>query len=137
MRGLSRSTFKPEELTLKFTTSNKLSSPFQSIPVLIALLTPSFIAMSAPGEWMPDALLIENIIVEGDTAGKAIIIIKGGVPTAYIPSACNSPYNTIDLSTTKGRSQLAVALSAYASGKPVKLALQCIGDRPLVSHIMF
>jgi hypothetical protein len=104
--------------------------------VLLALMTMPLMTAAAPGEWMPEARAIENIIVEGDSGGKAVIIIQGGVPPAYIPSACNSPYNTLDLSTTKGRGQLAVALSAYASGRPVKLALQCIGDRPLIGHIM-
>lgn len=107
---------------------------FLSVP--LGLLTLPLLTMAAPGDFMPEARLIENIVVEGDPGGKALLIIKGGVPSDFIPSACNSPYNTLDLSTTKGRGLLAVALSAYSLGKPVKLALQCIGDRPLVTHIM-
>ncbi|AZN35140.1 hypothetical protein [Iodobacter ciconiae] len=93
-------------------------------------------ASAAPGQWMPEARLIENIIVEGDVGGKALIVIQGGVPADYIPAGCNSPYNTLDLSISKGRAQLAIALTAYSTARPVKLALQCIGERPLITHIM-
>jgi hypothetical protein len=61
----------------------------------------------------------------------------GGIPADYIPAECNSPYNTLDLSTSKGRAQLAIVLIAYSTTRPVKLALQCIGERPLITHIMF
>lgn len=84
---------------------------------------------------MPQARMIENIIVEGDAGGTALLVISGGVPEDFIPPACNAIYNTQDLSTSKGRGQLALALSAYMAGKPVRLALSCIGSRPLVTHI--
>jgi hypothetical protein len=92
-------------------------------------------SLAAPGAWMPQARMIESIVVEGDAGGTALLIISGGVPEDFIPPACNSIYNTLDLSTSKGRGQLAVALSAYMAGKPVRLALSCIGSRPLVTHI--
>jgi hypothetical protein len=92
-------------------------------------------SLAVPGAWMPQARMIESIVVEGDAGGTALLIISGGVPEDFIPPACNSGYNTLDLSTSKGRGQLALALSAYMAGKPVRLALSCIGSRPLVTHI--
>lgn len=105
--------------------------------LFLVLLPFPLVTNAAPGEFMPEARPIQSIIVEGDSGGNAVVIIQGGVPVDYIPAGCNSPYNMLDLSTSKGRGQLAVALSAYSLGKPVRLALQCIGDRPLVSHILF
>jgi hypothetical protein len=102
--------------------------------VLIALL--SFQALSNGGSWMPTAKKISGIVVEGgETNGTALIIIDGGVPDDFIPSECKSPYNTIDLTTEKGRGILSVALSARMSDKPVKLALTCKGNRPFITHI--
>lgn len=106
------------------------------VPLLLGFLCLPVNSMAAPGAWMPQARMIENIIVEGDAGGTALLIISGGVPEDFIPPACNSIYNTLDLSTSKGRGQLAVALSAYMAGRPVKLALSCIGSRPLVTHIL-
>lgn len=103
--------------------------------IAFALMSTSNRSVALPGEWMPEALFIESIIIEGDYGGRATIVIKGGVPQAYIPAACHSPYNQLDLSTSKGRAQLSTVMLAYSLGKPVRLALQCIGDRPLISHI--
>jgi hypothetical protein len=102
---------------------------------LLALLWPKMV-LSEPGYWMPEARLIQNIIVEGGPGGFALLVIQGGVQPDFIPPSCNSPYNMIDLSTSKGKGTLSIALTAYSTGKPVRLALQCIGDRPLISHIM-
>ena len=106
------------------------------VPLLLGFLCLPINSMAVPGAWMPQARMIENIIVEGDAGGTALVVISGGVPEDFIPPACNSIYNTLDLSTSKGRGQLAVALSAYMAGRPVKLALACIGSRPLVTHIL-
>ncbi len=93
--------------------------------------------MAAPGDWMPDARKIAQVVVEGPDTGGALIIIEGGVQQDFIPPACNSPYNTIYLNNDKGRAVYSMALSAYLAGKPVKLALSCTGGRPLVTHISF
>ena len=94
---------------------------------------------SNPGSWMPVAKNISSIIVEGDDNGSALIIIKGGVPAEYIPADCsvggNGKYNTAPLNTDKGRGIYSMALAAYMAGKPVKLALSCIGARPLITNI--
>ncbi|HEY6528113.1 MAG TPA: hypothetical protein VIZ65_05425 [Cellvibrionaceae bacterium] len=98
-------------------------------------------ALSAPGEWMPAPKKIASIIVEGSDSGSATILIEGGVPTDYIPSGCNTGgdniYNTIPLNTDKGKAVYSLALAAYLAGKPVKLALMCVGTRPLITHITF
>ncbi len=89
-----------------------------------------------PGSWTPEYQNISNIIVEGgNTGSSALIIMESGVPSAYIPDACNSPYNKADLTTEHGRSVYTAALAAYMSGKPVKLALACSGTRPFITHI--
>ncbi|MCW8825525.1 MAG: hypothetical protein OQK78_03780 [Gammaproteobacteria bacterium] len=91
---------------------------------------------ATPGNWMPVAKNISGIIIEGgENSGVATILIEGGVQAEYIPSDCNTPYNTADLTTEKGRGILSVALSARLSNMPVKLALSCIGGRPLITHI--
>ncbi|MDX1303038.1 hypothetical protein [Photobacterium sp.] len=96
----------------------------------------SFHVTAQPGHWMPTAKKISGIVVEGiETSGKALIIIDEGVPDRFIPAECKSPYNTVDLTTEKGRGILSVALSARMADKPVKLALSCIGARPLITHI--
>jgi hypothetical protein len=104
--------------------------------IVLILLSHLHVARGEPGNWTQPRL-IQEILVEGDAAGKAAILIQGGVPSDYIPPACNSPYNMIDLGTSKGRGQLALALSAYTSGRPIKIALQCAGDRPSITHIAF
>ena len=92
---------------------------------------------AAPGGWTPTPQKISGIVIEGsETNGTALILIDGGVPADYIPSECNSPYNTADLTTEKGRGILSVALSARLADKPVKLALTCRGSRPFITHIM-
>jgi hypothetical protein len=85
---------------------------------------------------MPTKQKIAEIIVGGNESdGKALIIIEGSVPPDFIPSECNSPYNTVNLTSEKGRAILSIALAAYMSGKPVALALSCIGARPLITNI--
>jgi len=91
---------------------------------------------ASPGSWTPAYQKISNVIVEGgNTGSSALIIIEGGVPSAFIPGACDSPYNKADLTTEHGRSVYTAALAAYMSGKPVKLALACSGTRPFITHI--
>jgi len=91
------------------------------------------------GAWMPEAKKIESIIVEGGDSGSALILINGGVPKEFIPEECrsgtNSLYNTTPLNTDKGRGIYSLALAAHASGRLVKLAVSCIGNRPLITHI--
>lgn len=105
---------------------------------LSALVIPNFVHAN-PGSWMPTAKSISSIIIEGNDDGKALILIEEGVPSEYIPSECrnggNSIYNTIPLNTDKGRGMYSLALAAYASGKKIKLALSCAGNRPLITHI--
>lgn len=90
---------------------------------------------------MPEGKKISEIFIEGPDTGKALIVIEGGVPSAYIPPECNSgsdaSYNTVYLNTEKGRSIYSLALAAYMGGKPVKLALSCTANRPLITHIRF
>ncbi len=91
---------------------------------------------SNPGSWTPSYQKIANILVEGgNTGSSALIVIEGGVPSTHIPSACNSGYNTADLTTEHGRSIYTLALAAYMSGKPVKMALACAGSRPFITHL--
>jgi hypothetical protein len=113
-------------------------------PLWLTLLLAPFLSFSAnvlavPGHWMPTAKNIASIIVEGDDQGQALILIEGGVPSDFIPAACsagfNGSLNTLMLGTEKGRAMYAMALTAYTSGKKVKLALDCLGSRPLVTHI--
>ena len=88
---------------------------------------------AAPGEWTPSGLKISQIIIEGDTA---LIKIEGGVPSAYIPSQCNSELNTVDLNTVRGKNILALATVAKVSGITVSLVLgSCYGLRPLMTYI--
>ncbi len=94
-------------------------------------------AIAVPGDWMPEARKIAQLIVEGNDMGSALIVIEGGVHQDFIPPACNSQYNTVYLNTDKGKAIYSTALSAYLAGKPVKLALSCTGGRPLVTHILF
>lgn len=108
---------------------------------LFMLFSISFttISYAAPGSWMPTGKNISGIIVEGDDNGRALVLIEGGVPSSHIPSSCNqggnSVYNTIPLNTEKGKGMYSMALAAFASGKKVKLALTCSGNRPLITHI--
>lgn len=106
--------------------------------VTISLCATSF-ASANPGAWMPAAKKISSIIVEGNDNGLALIIIEGGVPSEYIPAECraggDSAYNTAYLNTSKGRGIYSMALAAYIAGKPVRLALSCAGNRPLITHI--
>ena len=105
---------------------------------LFSLFLTAFVHAN-PGSWMPTEKSISSIIVEGDDNGRAIVLIEGGVPSDYIPSECrsgsNGTYNTIPLHTDKGRGMYSLALAAHASGKKVKLALSCTGNRPLITHI--
>lgn len=105
---------------------------------LMALNTPGLL-MANPGSWTPVPKKISGIIVEGNDSGSALILIEGGVPPAYIPTACrsggDSTYNTIPLNTDKGRGMYSLALAAYFSQKPVMLALTCTGTRPLITHL--
>ena len=98
----------------------------------------TFVSANAGG-WMPLSKKIQSIVVEGDDNGQALILIEGGVPSEYIPSACrngtNSTYNTVFLNTDKGRGVYSMALTALSTGRKVKLALSCIGNRPLITHI--
>lgn len=99
-----------------------------------------FLVVADPGNWMPISKKISSIMVEGDDNGKALIILEdGGVPTNYIPAECrngsNATYNTILLNTDKGKAMFALALSAHASGKSLKLAVTCIGIRPLITNM--
>lgn len=105
--------------------------------ILITCLTVFSVQVFSDG-WMPTAKTIKEIIIEGsETSGTALIVIEGGVPADNIPSECNSAYNTVDLTTEKGRAILSIALAARISDKPVRLALTtCKGTRPLISHIM-
>jgi len=106
------------------------------LSLLIVCSVVSSQLLSAPGAWMPTAKKISGIVIEGsDISGTALIIIEGGVQPDYIPTECNSKYNTVDLTTEKGRGILSMALSARMSDKPVKLALACKGNRPFITHI--
>jgi len=115
----------------------------KNLPKIIVLIaiTFSFSVYANPGSWMPESKKISEIIVEGGDSGVALILIEGGVPPAYIPPECssggNGTYNTIYLNTDKGKGMYSLALAAYMGGKPVKLALSCIGGRPLITHIRF
>ena len=108
----------------------------------VLFMSLAFISVSVsanPGHWMPTAKKVSSIVVEGDENGRALILIEGGVPSEYIPQECrsgaNGTYNTVFLNTHKGRGIYSMALTAYTSGKPVKLALSCTGNRPLITHI--
>lgn len=89
-------------------------------------------ASATPGSWTPAFQYIESIIVE---EGTALIIIKDGIPSGYIPTECNSPYNQADLGTEHGRALYSMALSAKLSHKPIKMALHCLGSRPRITHM--
>lgn len=101
----------------------------------------ALMANASPGAWMPEAKNIVEIIVEGGDDGKALIVIDGNVPSDYVPSECNTggnrAYNTVHLDTDKGKGMYALALAAYMSGKPIKLAVTCSGTRPLITHVRF
>ncbi len=104
--------------------------------LLFSFLAGAAPCLANPGSWMPEYQKISNIIVEGGNSGSsALIIVEGGVPSAFIPDACDSPYNKADLTTEHGRSVYTAALSAHVSGKPVKMALACSGSRPFITHI--
>ena len=64
------------------------------------LLVSALLSLSVsanPGSWTPSNT-IQNIIIEN---GIALIIMTNGVPSNYIPSECNKPYNQADLSDRK------------------------------------
>lgn len=96
-------------------------------------------SLANPGAWMLAAKKISGIIVEGTDNGVALVLIEGGVPPEYIPSECrsggNASYNTIPLNTDKGKGMYSLALGAYFAQKPVLLAVQCAGVRPLITHL--
>jgi hypothetical protein len=104
--------------------------------LLIVLLMPLSLQVMGEG-WTPTPKKISGIIIEGaEDSGTALIILEGGVPSANIPTTCNSIYNTVSLKTEKGRGILSVALAAKMAGQPVRLALgTCSGTRPLITHI--
>lgn len=108
---------------------------------LVIGLFMSVSAAAAPGGWTPVAKPISDIIIDSSDSGRVLVMISGGVPKDYLPSACsegvNSQYNTINLETEKGKAMYAMALAAYVSAKPIKLALSCIGPRPLITHLWF
>jgi hypothetical protein len=110
---------------------------FCSVGVL-ALAMPS-VLFANPGTWTPVPKKISGIIVEGTDSGNALVLIEGGVPPEYIPSECrsggNAAYNTIPLNTDKGRGMYSLALAAYFAQKPILLAVQCAGTRPLITHM--
>jgi hypothetical protein len=107
----------------------------------VLLFVSTMTVHSNPGAWMPEAKKIVEIIVEGGDEGRALIVIEGNVPSDYVPEGCkvgdDRAYNTVYLNTDKGKSIYSLALTAYMSGKPVKLAVGCIGARPLITHIRF
>lgn len=109
--------------------------------LFIASLSCSVPALSVPGDWMPSPKKIASIVVEGGDSGNALIVIEGGVPADFIPPGCSAggdgTYNTIPLHTDKGKAVYSLALAAYLAGKPVRLALTCVGTRPLITHISF
>ena len=94
-----------------------------------ALLSLSVSANS--GSWTPSNT-IQNIIIEN---GVALIIMTNGVPSNYIPSECNQPYNQADLSTPHGKAVYSLALSAKLADKNISLALNCKGSRPNINLI--
>ena len=100
---------------------------------LICSTIPAAYGSLTPG-WTPP-LTIKSIIVQDD---GAIVVINGGVPTAYLRDDCNSSsFNFIDLGTPQGKSKLATAIAAYTTGQPVQLALQaCNAGRPMITHIL-
>lgn len=108
--------------------------------LVFVFLTLSLSAFGNPGSWTPSYQKISGIMVEGpEENGRAIILIEGGVPNNYVPDGCNDgtmgTYNTVYLNTEKGRAIYSMALAAYLSEKSVKLALDCAGARPLITHI--
>jgi hypothetical protein len=122
-------------LTLKrFLRSTRTRALRTLCGVLLAASIPVAHASLTPG-WTP-FLSIKSIVVED---GEALLVINGGVPTAYLRDDCNtSPYNVIDVSTVQGRSKLAIAMNAYNMGQPVQLALQACssGGWPMITHIL-
>lgn len=109
-------------------------------PLLMAsLIFFSGYISATPGDWMPEAKIIESIIVHpGPVNAEALIVIEGGVPASHIPSECNAPHNTVDLTTEHGKSVFSIALAARLAEKPVRLALSCTdnGNRPLITSIL-
>ena len=109
--------------------------------VLFSLLlsTVTCLSFASPGSWMTTGKTIKNIIVDDVAEGIVLVTLEGDVPSEFIPEACRdgsaSIYNTIELSTEKGQAMYSMALAAYMAGKPVKLALSCIGTRPLITHM--
>jgi hypothetical protein len=96
-------------------------------------------AQAAPGQWLPSPQKIQNIVVEdyGDT-GQGTLIMQGGLPADYVPEGCRGAWLvTLDLASAKGRAQLATALLAQASDRPINLAFsKCRDGRPVASHLM-
>lgn len=111
---------------------------FVFVASVLALAAPS-VLFASPGTWTPVPKKISGIIVEGTDNGVALVLIEGGVPPEYIPSECrsggNASYNTIPLNTDKGKGMYSLALGAYFAQKPVLLAVQCAGARPLITHL--
>ncbi|ACA85762.1 hypothetical protein [Shewanella woodyi] len=100
--------------------------------IVIALFTAiSFVASAQPGHWTPYQT-IQSIIIEN---GIALIVVKGGVPTEYIPTACNQAFNQANLSTEHGKAIYSLALAARMSDTPISMALECSGTRPSIKLI--
>ncbi|TQV69647.1 hypothetical protein FKG94_22910 [Exilibacterium tricleocarpae] len=120
---------------LPYGESKMLKSPL----LIVSLLFFSGYISAAPGELMPVAKKIDSIMIQaGAVNPEALIVIEGGVPVTHIPSECNAPHNTVDLTTEHGKSVFSMALAARLAEKPVRLALSCTsnGDRPLIKNIL-
>ena len=98
---------------------------------MLASVLLSLTVSANPGSWTPSNT-INQIIIEN---GVALIMMTNGVPSNYIPSECNQPYNQADLSTEHGKAVYALALSAKLANKKVSLALNCKGSRPKINLI--
>ena len=99
--------------------------------ILLASALLSISVAANPGSWTPSNT-VQQIMIEN---GIALIIMTGGVPSNYIPSDCNQPYNQADLSTEHGKAVYSLALSAKMANKNISLALNCKGSRPNIKLI--
>jgi hypothetical protein len=99
--------------------------------VLFLLSVLSCAAFAQPGHWTPYQS-IQTIIIEN---GIALIVVRGGVPTEFIPTECNQAYNQANLSTEHGKAIYSLALAARLSDTPISMALECNGVRPSIKLI--
>ncbi|MCL1127817.1 hypothetical protein [Shewanella surugensis] len=109
----------------------------KKIPIYSLLLMSTNCFAGADAGQFSSYTKIQQLFIEGsETSPVATLKFETSIPDTHKNDDCLSQYITIDLSTEKGKSMYALALSARMAEKEIRVTLPfCSGTRPLVNSI--